>query len=471
MKIRFLIVAVISVFFFGCDDQLDRFPIDELVEETAFQTVGDLQFGVNAVIGNYSPTLLVAHNSIFTDNIKLGTNNGGQELNALAQILNPDQGDRNIWENRYGVINDANRVLAAAGGITPDGPEQEQYDNILAQCYAFRAMAHWDLLLYYGLDVTDPSAPGVPYIDFVSADAQPARNSTSEVVAAIEADLSEAFALLGGVTPDINFANRDMITFLRARIALETGDYQGAITASDNIIANYPLANQQQYFDMFREDADVTEVVWKYDNVQGFNYNMAGIWYFTASGFLVGSAFMEMSNGLLNSFDPADIRRVVNWDDDPDAEEGEILIAKYPPNADTQFINDYKAMRSSEAYLIKAEAHARLTQLGPAADAVFAVRNARFGGLAAPISYASQVEAMQDILDERRLELCFEGHRYNDIKRMRDVLNQGIERDPLDCGGSGAPCSLPANDARWIFPAPTVEINANPNILPQAPGY
>jgi hypothetical protein len=54
MRNRFLIVAVLSLLFMGCEDQLERLPIDELVEETAFQTVDDLQLGLNALIGNYN---------------------------------------------------------------------------------------------------------------------------------------------------------------------------------------------------------------------------------------------------------------------------------------------------------------------------------------------------------------------------------------------------------------------------------
>jgi len=473
MKNNIVILAVLSLLFVGCADQLERFPVDELVEETAFQTVTDLQLGVNAFIGNYAPTTLVAHNSIFTDNVKVGTNNGGQELAALAQILNADQGDRGLWAARYGLINDINRVLAAAGSIAPSAAEEEQYDNILAQCYAFRALAHWELLLYYGFDVTNPDAPGVPYVDFVSPDATPARNTTSEVLEGIQSDLTEANALLAGVTPDINFATQDFVSFLRARIALETGDYTGAITIANGLIGSYPLATPGQYFNMFNEDADVTEVIWRYDNVQGFNYNMAGVWHFTGSGTLSESGFMEMSNGLYNTFDPNDVRFAVNFASVSNLGAGEILIGKYPPNADTQFINDFKAMRISEIHLIKAEAHARLNQLGEAAQSVFNVRDARFLTSVPAITYTNQLEAMMDILAERRLELAFEGHRYNDIKRMRDITNMGIVRDPLDCGANSAaaaPCELPATSEKWVFPVPQTEINANPNIE-QAPGY
>ncbi|TCK65270.1 putative outer membrane starch-binding protein [Winogradskyella wandonensis] len=470
MKNNLLIAFLFSITLMGCSDQLERFPIDSLVEETAFQTVEDLQRGLSAVIGNYSPSALVNHNSVFTDNCKLGVNNGGQQLNNLNQILDSQTGGAGLWNNRYGMINDANRLFAAAERITPDASEQADYNNILGQAYAFRALAHWDLLLYFGFDVTNPSAEGVPYIDFVSTTATPARNTVGEVLTGIQDDLTEAKTRLAGAT-DISFATPDFVDFVRARIALETGDYPTAVSLASSIIASYPLADQSQYFNMFNEDADTTEVIWRYDNVQGFSYNIAGTWIFTGTG----GGFVEMSNELFGLLDPSDVRQAVNVD--PASLLGaaganpEILIGKYPPNADTQYINDFKGMRVSEAYLIRAEANARLSQFGPAANDVAAIRSARFGTTVAPLTYSSVANAIEDIIAERRLELAYEGHRYNDIKRVRDVLNVGIERIDADCVDLGSfPCTLPVDSEKWIFPIPQAEINANTN-LTQAPGY
>jgi hypothetical protein len=458
-----ILTITVAALFVGCSDSLDRFPIDQLVEETAFVTVADLQLGLNGAIGNYSPNQIIAHNSIFTDNCGLGVDNGGQELNALAQILNADSGDRGLWGSRYSAMNDFNRLFAAASTITPLAAEQEQYNNILAQSHAFRALMHYDLLLYYGVDIRDLSAAGVPYVDYVSADATPARNTTGEVLTAIQADLDAALSLFPAGTNDINFASPDFVTFLRARIALETGDNIGAIGFANSIISNYPLANATQYFDMFNEDANSVEVIWRYDSVQGFNLGLNFTWNFTGPG-----PFVEMSTELANLLPASDIRRSVNIDPASIEEDDIYIVGKYPINSDTQAINDFKAMRVSEAYLIRAEAYARNTQFGLAADDVFAVRSVRDTATTLP-SYTNIQEALTDVLAERRLELAFEGHRYTDIKRMRSVLNAGIERDDADCGGA-IPCSLAFNSEKWIFPVPTAEINANTNIT-QAPGY
>ncbi|MGB3605903.1 MAG: RagB/SusD family nutrient uptake outer membrane protein [Psychroserpens sp.] len=468
-KYLLILTLTITTLFIGCSDSLDRSPVDQLIEDTAFKTVRDLEFGLAGAIGNYGGNIndLVAFNSIFTDNCALGVDNGGQELPTLQQILNADTGDRGLWIGSYSTINDFNRLIASAENITPLPAETNTYDNVLAQAYAFRALLHYDVLLYYGFDITDASATGVPYIDFVAVDGLAVRNTTGEVLAEIQEDLDLSLSLLPAGTSDINFVTPDFITFLRARIALETGDYNGAIAFATTIIDSYPLATSEQYFDMFNEDANTTEVIWKYDSVQGFNLGLGGTWNFIGPG-----PFIEMSNELEDLFTETDIRRAVNVEptslisDDP--AENIAIVGKYPQNADELGINDFKAMRVSEAYLIRAEAHARLSQFSQASDDVFEVRVAR-DFLATQTPYLNINEAIAGVIAERRLELAYEGHRYNDIKRVRDILNVGIIRDESDCGGA-VPCVLPVNDQKWIFPVPTLQINANPDIG-QAPGY
>ena len=81
----------------------------------------------------------------------------------------------------------------------------------------------------------------------------------------------------------------------------------------------------------------------------------------------------------------------------------------------------------------------------------------------------SQTDAYDAVLKERRLELAFEGHRYLDIKRFKDRLNTGINRDPRDCAAGGN-CTMLPSDHRLTLPIPQVELNANPTIV-QNPGY
>lgn len=468
MKKYFLIPILTGLLFtVSCTDQLERITVDSLVEASAYRTVSDLENGIVGALGNLNPDNVVAFNAIFTDNCRIGIDNGGQQLALLNQQLNPATGDGGLWTNRYFIINGLNRVLAAAESVTPEQGEGARYNDVKGMALALRAFHHLELISYYGLDMLDGSSLGVIYQNFVSTDQSGERNTTAEVFTEIEADLAAAAGLI--TSTDINFPTQDFITFTRARAALYSGNYSGAITAASSLISKYPLANPTQYAAMFGGDADATEVIWKYDNVQGANNSVAGNFIFTGTG----GDFIEASSELLNSFDGTDIRRDVNLltSASPNNTGDAWTVNKYPANADANYINDFKVMRVSELYLIRAEAYARTSSFGNASTDIQSIRTARVSGVATPV-YANLTEAIQDISNERRVELAFEGHRYLDIKRYRSILNVGITRDAADVGylGNNFPSSVSATDNRFTFPLPDAEVNANLDIT-QAPGY
>ena len=70
---KYLLICTLSVaaIFTSCSDQLDRFPVDSLVEQTAYNTVNDLRFGLNGVIGSYDFNYMIGFNSIFTDESRI----------------------------------------------------------------------------------------------------------------------------------------------------------------------------------------------------------------------------------------------------------------------------------------------------------------------------------------------------------------------------------------------------------------
>ncbi len=468
MKKYFLTIIAGLLLTVSCTDQLERLPIDTLVEASAFQTVSDLENGIVGALGNLNPDNVVAFNAIFTDNCRIGIDNGGQQLGLLNQILASNAGDQGIWADRYNVINALNRVLAAAEGITPGTGEGARYNDVIGRARALRGFLHLELLTYYGFDMTDPSALGVVYQNFVATDGSRERNTTQEVIDFMEDDFTAAASLI--TSTDINYPTQDFVTFARARAALFTGDYAAAVSNATTIIDKYSLASAVDYAAMFGGDANSSEVIFKFDNVQGSNNSVAGNFIFTGTG----GDFIEASSELFNAFTAGDIRRdiVMIPSVSPQNTGDALSVNKYPPNNDQNYINDYKMMRVSEMYLVRAEAYARQSQFGLAAADIATLRTARGSSAVTPAAYADLISAIQDIKDERRLELCFEGHRYVDIKRYAGILNVGITRDAADVSylGNNFPSSVSSTDNRLVFPIPDAEISGNPNIS-QAPGY
>ena len=96
------------------------------------------------------------------------------------------------------------------------------------------------------------------------------------------------------------------------------------------------------------------------------------------------------------------------------------------------------------------------------------LKDARYGSAQALVTYADQEDAFGAILDERRIELLFEGHRWVDLKRLGDRGNRSVDRDAREC--SFFSCTISNDDYRFTLPIPISETIANPE-ADQNPGY
>ncbi|MEY8847793.1 RagB/SusD family nutrient uptake outer membrane protein [Psychroserpens sp. XS_ASV72] len=467
---KVIIIAILSMFFAtSCNDALDILPEDSIPAENAFTNVADLQNGLNAIYFQYNPQNMIDYSSNYTDDTKIGADNGGQKVGFHQWVLQANSAEsQNMWLNCYATINSINRVLEAASTIAPaNAAEAEQYDKILGDCYALRAYLHLEVLAHYGVGYGDSDA-GVPISNFVVVFEQLPRSTAGEVFEFINNDLDTAMGLIDASYTDNGYVTRDFITAVRARAALYSGASSTALTATQALMDKYPLADQGQYINMFANDTDNTEVIFKLYRTNGNNDpRVGGVWYFTGTG----GAFMEMSNGFYDAVtaDPSDIRAFVNIDPLTDDANNLHFIGKYPGKEGFDYLNDVKVFRVSEMYLIRAEILAKSGDYNGAASLLKDIRDARTGGDTALSGFNNLPDAMDEILAERRLELAYEGFRFVDVKRTRSITNDGFDRNPADCGGA-VPCQLASTDYRFTFPIPVAELNGNPNIT-QAPGY
>ncbi len=136
--------------------------------------------------------------------------------------------------------------------------------------------------------------------------------------------------------------------------------------------------------------------------------------------------------------------------------------------SDTDFPDtDFPMFRIADAYLMAAEAILRGASGGSQDDAlayVNAVRERAFQGGAGTIT--SDVLNLDYILDERGRELYWECHRRTDLIRFNKFSNSSYIWQWK--GGSFEGASVDA--FRDVFPIPSADINANPN-LQQNAGY
>jgi len=494
-NLRILLFVVAASLFSACNDAIDIIQPSELTPEVAFETVEDLRLGLNGVYSGAGGENIILFTSLFTDEVKLGKANGGQGTNGeLAFQLNAASGDPgSIWLSNYTLINYANRLIAGAANVTPAEGEEDEYNDIIAQARVLRAWAHFQLLTFFSEDMTNDSALGVIAVDFVpTTNQQLPRNTNAEVYALIESDFAYADENL------IRFANRstnrtavsiDFVNALRSRMALYRGKYSEAETLADALMTGtqYPLTvrgevssdgvtYQGAYYLMFKNtNATSQETIFKLERTIGGLGNFYQYWA-SVNSTIAGSPFYEVSSALFNLVNnPTDGRRSVIVDISAAPAYTIRPVGKYTDgNEQLNLLGDVQIFRSSELRFIKAEARANAGDLAGAMEYVNLVRRARNNstrtGTEGILPVPDNVtDVWKAILQERRIELAFEGFRYTDLRRLGAKANVTVDRSAADCAFNDA-CTLPIDDHRWIMPIPLEELQANRNIQ-QNPGY
>ena len=138
------------------------------------------------------------------------------------------------------------------------------------------------------------------------------------------------------------------------------------------------------------------------------------------------------------------------------------FMHKVPTNASSIIL-----MRLGEIYLLHAEALAKTGHISDAIEYVNKVRDR--AGIARIPEPASEDEAIDAILHERRLELAFEGFRFYDL------LRHGFERakavhDAMPQKDSYWQPRLPLTEETVLMPIPQTALDNNPSLTPN-PGY
>jgi len=520
---KIALFAVTVSLFASCDDAIDITQPSELLPENTFETVQDLELGLNGVYGNVPGENHIYFTSLFTDEVAIGISNGGQGMSGeLAFQLNSNSGDAaSIWVSHYQVINSANRLLegAALVSVEPGSADEVNKNDILAQARALRAFAHFQLLTFFSADLKNDNSLGVIAVDFVpESNAQLPRNTTGEVFALIESDLAFADENLEQLSAtaqltDKYLIDRNTILALRARMAAYRGNYTAAKGYVDQLDAVYGLTNKANYSAIWLDQqgsatpstatgptappTGASEVIWALDRANnGGTGNWAQYWS-SVNSTVFGSPFLEVNRALFNQVNilpdlpngsAADVRKYVIVDisardegtiledymsvSEQEYVNGDILpVGKYPRSENQELLADVKVFRFSEMVLIRAEYYASIGDFTGVAAEINAIRFARHGNVSGNVGVPANAEAAWAlILNERRIELAFEGHRYVDLRRLGSLAGGvGVQRDPRDCAFNGF-CTLSSTDYRFVLPIPRSETTAN-NSIQQNTGY
>lgn len=431
----------------GCEDRLDIEPRQDVSVEVALSTGENVE---NILIGAYEEAgqeasyggylqLMSDLYGFTTEASWIGTFSQPREV-FRKEIFVDNTFISDLWLNQYEVINQVNLVIDNIGLV-----DEDSQDNIEGQARFLRALTYFDLVRSFGAPYEagqQNDQLGVPLslvgVTDYSVNLEIPRNSVEEVYNQIIDDLTTAYELL----PPSNdiFADKYSAQGLLARVYLQQGNYDAARDAANDVIQNsgHSLLTTN-YADAFNNDVDSEEAIFAFQVTTQSGTNVL-VTHYASEGLGGRGGDVEINQAFVDRFGEDDDRGdffYINEDN------GRRLSSKYI----NQFGN-IPIIRMAEMYLIRAEANLRLgTSIG--ATPLEDINTIRNRANATPLSTVT----IGDILNERELELAFEGFLIHDLQRtMRSVGDIPYDADQL------------------TFPIPEREIDAN-SLLVQNPGY
>lgn len=429
----------------GCDRFLDREP-----SKNSFKTITAAE-QLDALLGTYTKFYCeYNHTALAGDDFGITTAihdgyKGGIATNDLIHILwNDDcwaQDYYNLWSGEYEKLYFANLTLEYIDRVTGS---DELKRRLKAEAHFLRAYGMFQLAVAYTLyyDGSNGSEPGLPLKHTISFEERLTRSSLEQTWAFIDADLHEA--LKSDAPYSTNGRRRTWrgtglaAKAFAARYYLYRNDPQTAARYAGEVLAEYGQLKDFNTSMSFSDDYDEYNIndstapetvqVW-FPYTKNWNYPDLFEWEeaIYARTCAYASWWYIPSRELLDCFaadapggDPKnDLRYEYFICEDHSLYLGSKDPAlRYPGYCQFSYDELLSGPTVAEMVLIKAEAEARSGKWHEAMATVEPLRRARIRAeeYEAPAA-ASQAEALQFILRERRREMPFT-MRWYDLKRL-----------------------------------------------------
>lgn len=478
-KLLFLLGTVLMITT-ACDKDLQ--PYDSKSDETALAGPDDLQ---TATYGSYAG-LVSADYTRFqhilgeysSDNVALS----GTTTDPLYNVYNyTDFPGNNIttsfWRQAYKVIFSANQIIGRINDGTSPALDQLKGENMY-----LRAMAHFDLVRFFGRPYAQGNGnnPGIPIIKTSQGEEFPARNSVKEVYDFLITDLLKAASLMN-IKKDSRFASKEVAYALLARLYLHKEDNAKALEYADLVIKSnrYSLLSTAAFKNYFRSIPESNpETIFAIRHILADNRlkGAIGSMYYNdpvtlSTGW--GEMYASASYVKLLAANPNDARHsfielqlAANGDTLKRGNVVKYFVNKYNWQEGVANLSSPVLLRLADMYLIRAEANAKLGNAGAAISDVNIIRTR--AGLSGNQLYSTsdlkgKASVLDVVLEERRLELAFEGQRTSDLFRNNKPLVRAYPGfHSLDRFNQTVAASAP----RAIYLIPDRELKLNANLTP-----
>jgi len=483
IKYSLILLAVLAQV--SCNNWLELEPPSGLTREEFWQTKEDVEAMLSGAYSTMAKmdNLFFLYGEIRADMVIGDTNQGDDQKKMAQNNIYPDNGMAN-WSKFYQVINYCNEIIKNAPLVQEKDNTFTDYQlkGWMAEAYFLRSLSYFYLVRIFK-DVPLILEPS----ETDDTDFYIPKSDEAVVLAQITKDLEENrnFAIADGyptLAENKGRASKAAFDALLADIALWNFDYNKVLEHVARIEANKEivLMPSGKWFELYYP-GNALESIFEFQFDMGRNQSnqLYGLTNRNSYNYDPSQTALEMFARLyakeLVRGEDASIKRY--GDDD-------YIIWKYvgsAPDGNTirtgtlQNSANWIVYRLADVLLMKAEALSQLNSYGEALEIINLIRDrASVGAIGLPNSATAYEDA---ILEERALELAFEGKRWFDLLRMGRRNNYARKEKLIEVIVRNVPSTQKrilavklTNPLGWYMPVHEDELERNKNLV-QNPYY
>ena len=488
--VKYLLISILLIVQLSCEKWMELLPPEGLTREEFWQTKEDVEAVVMGAYETFSvmDASLFKYGEIRADMVSGDIYQSDDERKIAEGNIYPENWFCN-WSQFYKVINYCNEVIKNAPLVRENDNTFTEYQmmSYISEVTFLRGLAYFYLVRIFK-DVplilipteTDDSELYIPKTDgdeilrFIIDDLEEARKFST----------SDGYMTLEEIRGRATKASFDA---LLADINLWLFDYEACIRHVENIEASeklYDLMPSAKWFEMYYPGNSLEGIFeFQFETNRSQNNNMYGLterysYNYDPSEKAIQYFAREFAKEGAPELVRGEDSSIKKWGDN------DYVIWKYvgrAPDGKTtrsgsdQYSCNWIVYRFADVLLMKAEALSQLGQFQEASEIINLIR--RRAGLP-DLVLSSSATAFEDaILEERALELAFEGKRWYDLLRMGRRNDYARKSKLIEIVVENVPSTQKrilatklTNPLGWYLPIYKYELERNKNLV-QNPYY
>jgi len=370
--------------------------------------------------------------------------------------------NRMVWRYYYRIVRSANNVIESLGG-NDAVPELDANKYSMGQAKALRAHSYFYLTQYFQKEYVANEAILPLYTEPLSENLP--KSTAEEVYNLMESDLTDAISLLDGFNRTAkNQVDQNVARMILAYVLGAKGDRWQDVADLTQDVINTTSHTMLPNTDVTNGFADVNNNSWMWgiDLTENNGLDLVSWWGQVDAwsySYAWAGDYKVIDSDLYAAIPNNDVRKAQFFNNPSNGRHLQPLFKFFASDqiggASQTVTADYVYMRVEEAFLLNAEANARIPNEAAARTSLKALLDLRVPSSAYVDALTGQ--ALRDeIYLQTRIELWGEGKSYLAMKRNQATTVRGGNHLSF----VGEP--IPYNDERMQFEIPQDEIQNNP---------